>query len=144
MIQTVSAIILKCEDAYSALSEMPEVMDPTIGGKMKDVAEGVPIVEFQGMQSKVYAYKTDDGKEKKTCKAVVKYTKDGITLQDYKNTIATREPLSRNQTTIRSKNHQIETVTTTRVTMTASNNKRYLLDDEITSLPYGHKDIPRV
>jgi hypothetical protein len=149
---------IKCEDVYKSLFEMREIMDLStlppihaslcyditnrkVGGMLKDVTEGVPIVEFQGMQSKVYAFRTEYGDEKKTIKAVVKYTKDGITLQDYKNTIATREPLSREQTTIRSKNHQIETVVTTRVTMTASNNKRYLLDDGITSLPYGHKSI---
>ena len=41
-------------------------------GKFKDEAAGVPIVESEGLRSKMYSYVKDNGKNEKTAKGVKK------------------------------------------------------------------------
>ena len=41
----------------------------------------------------------------------------------------------------RSKFHEIHTVNIEKTTLSAYDDKRFILDDGITTLPYGHKDI---
>jgi len=45
--------------------------------------------------------------------------------------------------TFRSKNHAIATGKLSKICLSCIDDKRYLLSDGITSLPYGHRDIPR-
>ena len=56
-------------------------------GKFKDEAAGVPIVEFEGLRSKMYLPVKDNGKNEKTAKGVKKYviTKN-IKNENYKDT----------------------------------------------------------
>ena len=56
-------------------------------GKFKDEAAGVPIVEFEGLRSKMYLPVQDNGKNEKTAKGVKKYviTKN-IKHENYKDT----------------------------------------------------------
>ena len=56
-------------------------------GKFKDEAAGVPIVEFEGLRSKMYLPVKDNGKNVKTAKGVKKYviTKN-IKHENYKDT----------------------------------------------------------
>jgi len=44
--------------------------------------------------------------------------------------------------TFRSKNHAIATRKLSKKFLSCIDDKRYLLSDGITSLPYGHRDIP--
>ena len=53
-------------------------------GKFKDETDGVPIVEFCGLRSKMYSIKLDNGKEKKTGKGVQKNAlKKKVCHEDY-------------------------------------------------------------
>ena len=53
-------------------------------GKFKDEAAGVPIVEFIGLKSKMYSYRTE-GKENKTAKGVKKgVIRKELSFADYK------------------------------------------------------------
>ena len=56
-------------------------------GKFKDEAAGVPIVEFEGLRSKMYLPVKDNGKNEKKAKGVKKYviTKN-IKHENYKDT----------------------------------------------------------
>ena len=44
---------------------------------------------------------------------------------------------------IKSKNHNITTYEKNKISLSAFDDKRYILDDGINTLPYGHKDILR-
>ena len=60
----------------------------TVIGKFKDEAAGVPIVEFEGLRSKMYSYVKDNGKNENTAKGVKKYViKKDIKHEDYKDTL---------------------------------------------------------
>ena len=42
---------------------------------------------------------------------------------------------------IKSINHILVTYESNKISLSAFDDRRYILDDEIKSLPYGHKDI---
>ena len=44
---------------------------------------------------------------------------------------------------IKSINHILVTYESNKISLYAFDDKRYILDDGINTLPYGHKDIPR-
>ena len=44
---------------------------------------------------------------------------------------------------IRSKKHKLVIYTSNKKSICCLDDKRYILDDGINTLPYGHKDIPK-
>ena len=44
---------------------------------------------------------------------------------------------------IKSINHILVTYESNKISLYAFDDKRYILDDGINTLPYGHKDIPK-
>ena len=115
-------------------------------GKFKDETEGVPIVEFCGLRSKMYSIAMDNGKEKKTGKGIKKSAlKNYIDHQDYKRCLLSSELKDQRQlvsfNNLRSVDHQIGMYRFTKVGLSCSNDKQYLLGDGITSLSYGHYRI---
>lgn len=126
-------------------------------GKFKDETEGNPIIEFCGLRSKMYSIKTEDGEEKKTGKGIKKSAlKKKINHENYLQCLfpngapsiaslfneecKTRQLVSFNN--MRSINHDVYGFKFTRVGLSCSNDKQYLLDDGITSYSYGHYKIP--
>jgi len=45
--------------------------------------------------------------------------------------------------TIRSESHQINSYQINKVSLSPFDDKRYILNDEVTSLPYGHQKIEK-
>jgi hypothetical protein len=116
-------------------------------GKFKDETEGIPIVEFVGLRSKMYSTLLENEKEKKTGKGIKKSAlKKYISHQDYKRCLFgnfedQRQLISFNN--FRTFDHQISMYRYTKVGLSASNDKQYLLNDGITSYSYGHYNIPK-
>lgn len=74
----------------------------------------------------------------KTC--VLKKT---ISFQDYMDCIQQNCVVVRDQNSIRSKIHQVYTVTQTKIALSPYDNKRYILNGNINTLPWGHYKIPK-
>ena len=115
-------------------------------GKFKDETEGVPIVEFVGLRPKMYSILLETGKEKKTGKGIKKSTlKTDIKHADYKRCLESSELKDQRQlvsfNNLRTKDHDIGLYRLTKVGLSCSENKRYLLDDGIRSYSYGHYKI---
>jgi len=66
-----------------------------------------------------------------------------IKFKDYKNCVLNRKTLKVDQMGIKSFNHELFTVRETKLALTSFNDKRYILDDGINSLSYGHYNIPK-
>ena len=140
---------IETEDFYEDMKQDQHLYDMTnckMLGLFKDETEGDPIVEFVGLRSKMYSIKTNSGKEKKTGKGIKKSAlKKKVTHEDYKKCILDenfqRQKVSFNN--MRSIDHSIYAFKFTRTGLSCSNDKQYLLDDGISSLSYGHKDIPK-
>ena len=108
-------------------------------GKMKDEAAGVPITDFVGLRSKMYSYVLSDKCVKK-CKGITKgVVKKNITFENYKETLFGTLTREHRMESIRSEKHQIKSVSITKNSLSCFDNKRYILDDGINTLPYGYK-----
>ena len=119
-------------------------------GKFKDECDGKAPEEFVGLRPKMYSILDGNStKEKKTGKGIKKaYLKKDVTHADYRRCILSDNIKDQQQKAkfqcIRSKGHKISTYEINKVGLCCYDNKRYLLDDGITSLAYGHKNIPKI
>ena len=107
---------------------------------------GKIITKFIALRPKMYSltvYEQTSKEEQKNKKAKGvprnKVMKE-LSMKDYEE--ALHEQTSKNVTfnAIRSKNHQIYSITQTKVGLTSYDNKRYWTND-IDSVPYGHHSI---
>lgn len=110
-------------------------------GKMKSETNEKCISEYCGLRSKMYAFKCDN-KEDKRAKGISKVVVDkDLRLQHYVTTLFSETQLKSQMHTIRSHNHEIYIEKVTKVGLSCFDDKRYLLDDGIKSLAYGHFQI---
>ena len=155
---------LKTEDAYEDFIKDRNLFDNSdydpkskfyfkenkkVIGKMKDECAGVPIIEFCGLRSKMYSYIKENCKY--CCKA--KGIKKNVVAQEikHKNYLDTLFYKSRNlqkMNMIRSKSHIVNTYEVNKIGLSCYDDKRYILDDGISTLAYGHykigkKDLPK-
>lgn len=99
----------------------------------------VPIREFVGLKSKMYACFYAD-EIKKTAKGVKKQTLLNIRGEIYKNVLYEESVLRHQQTNIISKHHELSTVIQNKISLSCFYDKKYLLDS-LHSLAYGHFSI---
>ncbi|XP_065180407.1 uncharacterized protein LOC135810966 [Sycon ciliatum] len=109
-------------------------------GKFKDELGGKSMVEFVGLRSKMYSYIGQESakRAKGVRKAVLANT---ITHKDYVDALLSHRVSSRPMTGLRSHCHTVYEEVTTKVALSPFDCKRYILDDGMATLAYGHKDI---
>ena len=153
--------IIITDDVYEDLYQSKELFDNSdydksskfyfddnkkVIGKMKDEAAGKPITSFVGLKSKMYSYLTEiePGKTKnnKTAKGVKKYViKRDLDHSIYEDTLFENIKMMHKQKSIRSEYHQISSYEINKTSLSCYDDKRYILDDKITSYAYGHYKI---
>ncbi len=138
-------------------------------GKMKDETKGNPIREFVGLKSKMYSMihdedekkegdsNEDDGpeedgepqqKKKKTvetkrAKGIKKsVVKNNTRHEHYKQCLFNKTTHMSTMTQIRSYGHELYNIQLNKLGLSPFDDKRYLLEDGVTSLAYGHWRIP--
>ena len=82
--------------------------------------------------------KTVDGGGKSTHKGHNSF----IRCDEYEYTRTNKEVIRNNMRGFKSKNHEIFTCESNKISLCDFDDKRYILPDGIHTLPYGHKDIP--
>ena len=110
-------------------------------GKFKDECNGYPPVEFVGLRSKLYSLLVSPTNNKQAMKGIprrVIHSHD-----EYKSVLFSNSSISDTFHSIRSYHHKIYTVPLTKISLSSFDDKRYLLEDGISSLPYGHYCIPQ-
>lgn len=106
---------------------------------MKDEANGKIIKQFAGCRSKMYAVDIEDSKPIKKAKGIKGNVVSSLDIEDYKNSIINKIKLLRIQYLIQSKNHEIFTVEQNKVALSSDDDKRIILKDQISTVPYGWK-----
>ena len=154
---TDSVIIhVQTEDIYADMSLNADLYDTSnyspghplysdqnkkIIGKLKDELGGKVMTEFIGIRPKMYSYVGEEsGKRAKGVKKSVLCKT--ITHEDYKKCLLNREVFSRDMPGLRSRAHTIYGETVHKVALAPLDTKRYILDDGISTLAFGHVDIP--
>ena len=111
-------------------------------GKMKMEYINSPITEFIGLRSKMYSLLFDNGEESKRAKGIVySVTKNDIKHYMYCNTLKTNDMMYSKMNVVRIDKHQLYTMTLNKISLSAYDDKPYILEDGITSYAYGHYKI---
>lgn len=119
-------------------------------GKFKDETASIVIVEFIGLRPKLYTFKTIDDlylKENlklslKKAKGVTKpVIKNHITFSDYKNCLFSNQNLRKDMRLFRSEKHNLQTVVVNKLALSCNDDKRYICEDGINTLAYGHHKL---
>jgi len=106
-------------------------------GKLKDEAAGKPILEFVGLKSKMYSYTIGYEEHKKAKEVKKNVVKIEIKHRDYLDVLFNKKTMHHQMNTIRSESHQINSYHLNKASLSPYDDKRYLLDDGITSFEYG-------
>ena len=151
--------IIQADDVYEDLYNHKDMFDKSskfffdenkkVIGKMKDETAGNPITSFAGLKPKMYSYEVElpDGKIKnnKTCKGVSKnVVKRDIDHNDYLSVLKNNTIVKHKMKTIRSNHHVVSSYEINKTSLSCYDDKRYILDDGITSYAYGHVKIEKV
>ena len=128
---------------YSKSSKYYFDTNKKVIGKMKDEAAGKPITSFVGLKSKMISYLTEielgKTKNNKTAKGVKKYViKRDLDHSIYEDILFGNIKMMHKQKSIRSQYHQISSYEINKTSLSCYDDKRYILDDKITSYAYGH------
>ena len=133
-------------DEYDTSNYPPEhktysTANKKVVGKMKDELGGKVMTEFVGLRSKMYSYVGEEsGKRAKGVKKTV--LRNTVCHEDYKACLLNQAECSRQMPGLRSHSHRIYGETVTKIALSPLDTKRYILADGITTLAFGHKDIP--
>ena len=112
-------------------------------GKMKDETAGIPIEEFVGLRPKMYSllYR---GEEKKTAKGIGRTHIRKMRHMDYKKALFDRVKSIATVNHIRSYAHDIYSERVTKVALSPFDDKRYVLNDGISTLAHGHFGVDMI
>ena len=139
------------EDFYEIMHEFKELFDLSnfpknskyfcndnkkVPGKMKDEYGGILIC---GLKSKMYSLLDVNNYEKSTYKG----HNSNIKNSEFKDTLFNKKVIRHNMSAIKSINHILVTYKSNKRSLSAFDDKRYIIADGINSLSYGHKDIPK-
>ena len=121
--------------------EMFKNMNKKIQGKFKCESNGKAIIEFCGLRSKMYSFLTE-AKLKCTAKGIQRSQIKQLTMTKYKAAIfgTTKEEIQQKVSfnSIRQNNHVLNTVRITKVGLSGTDNKRWVLEDNINTRALGH------
>ena len=110
-----------------------------VPGKMKDKYRGIAIWIFIGTKSKMYSILDVNKCEK----SVYKGHSSNITFDEFMDVHSNEKVIRHIMKGIKSFGHRMYTYESNKTSLSAFDDKRYILDDGIHTLSYGHKDIPK-
>ena len=144
---------IKTEDIYADMNTNSDLFDfseyavyhkcfsnknKKVYGKMKDELNGLPMLEFVALKAKMYSFKTEN-EEKKRAKGIQRAViKKKIKHDDFKKVVFDNTTKTVTTFSIQSNNHILHTVKQRKKALCAFDDKRYILEDGIKTLPYGH------
>ena len=112
-------------------------MNKKMFGKMKDEFNGVKIVEFVGLKSKMYSMIVCNDLEVNKAKGVNLKLKHN----EYVDVLFGRKVVRHKMKRIVSEKHSVGTYDLNKISLSCFDDKRYVLDDGVNTLAYFHKDI---
>ncbi|KAL6418570.1 hypothetical protein ACFW04_012007 [Cataglyphis niger] len=110
---------------------------------MKDENNGAIMTEFVGLRAKMYALRVDGKKDTKNVKGVKSnVVVRTITFDDYTKCLPEEIEMTRQQSCIRSKLHEVYIIYETKIALNSYDEKRYIIPETTDTLPWGHYQIP--
>ena len=115
-----------------------------IPGKMKDEYPGQIIKKFIGLRAKCYCLQVENCTEKRAKGVKKSVINNNLTIEDYETCLNSQQPIYRDITLLRSHQQTMYTVQQNKLALSTLDDKRYLLPDNISTLPWGHWKISDV
>jgi hypothetical protein len=113
-------------------------------GKFKDESPISPIIEFCGLRAKMYSMLTDNAQTTQKAKGIQKSAiKRDLKHEKYLDVLFNKVSNKVEVKSIRSYMHDVKTVASTKTGLSCYDDKRYILDDGINTLSYGHCRITK-
>ena len=111
-------------------------------GYLKSESGEKIIEEFVGLKSKLYSILYSDESEHRKAKGLKKSVlKKNVKHENYRKVIDESVCYLSKMNRIQSKEHKLQTVELKKLIFTNFDDKRYILNDGITTLPFGHYQI---
>ena len=110
-----------------------------VPGKMKDEYGGITIWIFVGTKSKMYSILDVNSCEK----SIYKGHNFSIRNDQFMDILFNKNVIRHIMKGIKSIGHRIYTYESNKTSSSAFDDERYIFDDGIHTLAYGHKDIPK-
>ena len=111
-------------------------------GKFKDELNGLCMTRFIGLRPKLYSFEYLDLSGvvfgKNTAKGIQKAMKKRLTFDDYKQSVHCTSVKKVTMNSIRSDHHHIYTYHINKIGLSGFDDKRYILDNGISTLAHGH------
>ena len=107
--------------------------------EMRDEMGGKVIFKFVGLKSKMYSLVTVDDKEKTKAKGLK--NKMGLKYSEFYDVLFGKKIVRHNMKRTQAKKYRLATYDIFKVSLSCFDDNRYVLDNGIESLAYGHKDI---
>lgn len=110
-------------------------------GMFKDENGGKKMLEFIGLRAKMYSFIIDDGTSIQKAKGVKKSVTKRFTIEHYKKCLFDQVSIYRNMLNFKSKLHTIYTQNLNKKALSFEDTKRYICNDKISTLAWGHYKI---
>ena len=108
-----------------------------VPGLFKDELAGRPMDEIIGLRSKMYSFIVNEIQQNRASGV----DKNKLRHEMYKNTLEKEETYLTDIHTMQSRRHNIETIKVNKISLTPYDDKRWVLDDGINTLAFGHYSI---
>jgi hypothetical protein len=151
-------LYIETEDIYKDMAQHADLYDTSdypkdhylhsmtnkkVLGKMKDECAGKPIAEYVGLRPKMYSIMRADEINIKKAKGITKcVVKKNINHDNYKEALKGKV-FRHGMNMLRSEKHQIYGLHVNKVSLSPLDTKRWIADDGIITLAYGHYAIGR-
>ena len=127
---------------YSKDHPLYNARNKKVLGKMKDECRGDVIEEVVAVRLKMYSVNKADKKNKREAKGVKKnMIEREITHKHYKEALFGRKQFMHKMKILRSEGHEMYGMCMNKISISPFDTKRWIADDGVRMLAYGHKDI---
>ncbi|KYN16525.1 hypothetical protein ALC57_11209, partial [Trachymyrmex cornetzi] len=110
-----------------------------VPGLMKDEKNGAIMTEFVRLRAKMYALRVQGKKDAKKAKDVKSsVVAKSITFENYTCCLNDAIEMTRRQSCIRSKLHEVYPISETKIALNPHDDKRYIVSGSTDTLPWGH------
>ncbi|KAF2890946.1 hypothetical protein ILUMI_15227, partial [Ignelater luminosus] len=112
-------------------------------GNLKDECAGQILTDYVGLKPKRYALKIEGEDRVRKSKGIKRCIVKTITFEDYVDVLQNQPetPFEKTQNYIRSKKHCVSSREQSKLALSYKDDKRYVLSNQIDTLPYGHYRI---
>ena len=110
-------------------------------GKFKDELKGNDMEEFVGLRAKMYSFRYNDDEVKKLKGIKKTVVQRDIHFAHYKTCLFERLQYKARMNMFRIQKHLVQSVCQNKTLLSCFDDKRYILEDGVLTLPNGHFEI---